>query len=432
MTRPETRHRSREQLRLLQLERLQMLLNRAYLNVDFYRERMDQVGLMPEDIGSFEDFQRFPFTTSEDLAAHYPYGLFAVPLRSVVRLKVTHAKNGRPVVVGFTKGDVRTWQSLMARLYRRLGVTDKDIVQVAFNYNLFSGAFTFNHAAEAVGATLAPSATLSATLQLQVMRDFRSTVLATTPGFALHILDTLEREGARPLGHERWRLRLLLLGPEPVPEATRRRLEAGFAVTVCSLYGVREMVEPGIAGECLDRGGFHLAEDHFLAEIVHPVSGEVLAPGQEGELVITTLGAEAYPFIRYRTGDVTTLHLTPCACGDPAARISPVVRRTDGRVILRGIPFYPEQIGEILRRVEPRPGDFRLLVHTRWGLGEHLEVLISRTDDPLRRPGARSAYLDGIRARIRRTFGFGAKIRLVDRERLPREGLHDKTIFIEH
>ena len=285
---------SREEIRQLQLERLQTTLNRAYFKVDFYRKRMDSLQLLPEDVASFADLRRFPFTTREDLEEHYPYGLFAVPLRSIVRLKTTaralRAGQGKPVVVGFTKHDVAMWQSLMVKLYERTGVTDRDIVQVAFNFSLFPGAFTFNHAAEAIGATLAPSATISATLQLQIMQDFRSTVLATTAAFALHIVETMERDGITPASLH---LRHILLGPEPLSEVTRERLESAFGIPVYGLYGVTEMVEPGMAGECPAKDGLHFAEDQFLAEIIHPVTGEVLGPGHEGELVLTTLTAEA-------------------------------------------------------------------------------------------------------------------------------------------
>lgn len=239
-----------EQIRLLQAERLQMTLNRAYFHVDFYHKRMDSLRILPEDIGGIEDLAAFPFTTRRDLRDHYPYGLFAVPLKSIVRLKITAPPlrdHEKPIVVGFTRHDTKMWQGLMVRLYEQLGVTERDIVQVAFNFSLFPGAFTFNHAAEAIGATLAPSATTSALMQLQVMRDFRSTILATTASFALHIVDTMKEHGTDPGSLY---LRLLLVGPDPLPEPTRERLESAFGVPVFGLYGVSEMGEPGMAGEC--------------------------------------------------------------------------------------------------------------------------------------------------------------------------------------
>lgn len=417
---------SREQIRQLQMERLQMTLNRVYFHVDFYRKRMDDLRLLPEDVRTFEELRRFPFTTCHDLAQHYPYGLFAEPLKSILRLKVTAGAQGKPIVVGFTRHDVAMWQSLMVRLYEQLDVTARDIVQVAFNFSLFPGAFTFNHAAEAVGATLAPSATISATLQLKIMQDFRSTVLATTPAFALHIADTMERQG---LNAANLNLRLILLGPDPLPPVTCRRIESVLRCPVYGLYGVTEMVEPGLAGECAARDGLHLAEDQFLAEIIHPSTGEPVPSGQEGELVLTTLTTEAYPLIRYRTGDITVLREAPCSCGNSLARITPILRRTDHRVSVRGIPFYPEHVEDLLRTLDPGLSDFRLVIYTHYGMGEQLDVLITRPADQGLPGGSRNQYLEFLRSHIRRALGLGVRIQLVDPERLPQEGLVYKTIF---
>jgi phenylacetate-CoA ligase len=426
MATAEVPGKGREEIRQLQLERLQVSLNRAYLHVEFYRQRMDELGIQPEEVGTFESLRRFPFTTSRDLSEHYPYGLFAMPLRNIVRLKMTAANEGQPVVVGFTKHDVAMWQQLMVRLYRSLQVNDRDIVQLAFNFSLFPGSYTLMQAAEALGATLAPSATVSATLQLKIMGDFRSTVLATTPAFALHIVAAMERQGIDP---SELQLRLVLLGPETVLESTREYLEASLGVPVRMLYGVAEMVEPGLAGECLAKDGLHLAEDQFLAEIVHPTSGEPVAPGLEGELTLTTLGTEAYPLIRYRTGDITVLHEAPCVCGQSSARIRPILRRTDNRVSVRGIPFYPEQIGAILQDLDSAIEDFRLIIHHRHGVGERLEVLVTRSKGGAFPSDSRSSYLDLIRSHLRRNLGLGARVQLVEDDRLPMEGLINRTVF---
>jgi phenylacetate-CoA ligase len=422
-------YQSREETRQLQMEQLQMTLNRAYFNVDFYRRRMDVLQLLPEDFATLDDFRHFPFTTRLDLAEHYPYGLFAEPLKSIVRLKISNPAwldRHRPIVVGFTRHDVAMWQSLVVRLYRQLGITERDIVQVAFNFSLFPGAFTFNHAVETLGATLAPSATVSATLQLQIMQDFRSTVLATTAAFALHMVDTMERQS---LNASSLHLRLVLLGPDPLAEITRRRLESVFGVPVFGLYGVNEMVEPGVAGECTAQDGLHLAEDQFLAEIVHPTTGEPVMPGHEGELVLTTLTAEAYPLVRYRSGDITVLRETPCSCGRTSARLAPILRRTDNRISIRGIPLYPEQVEALLHGIDPLLDDFRLVVYTSYGVGEQLEIHLVRSSSQDFPGGSRSQYLDLARSHIRRVLGVGARVLIVDTERLPKEGLIYKTIF---
>lgn len=420
---------SRDAIRHLQMERLQMTLNRAYFNVDFYRQRMDSLGLLPEDVATFKDLQQFPFTTRHDLTEHYPYGLFAEPMRSIVRLKITTPPlrdEGKPIVIGFTRHDVAMWQSLMVRVYEQLGITDRDILQVAYNFSLFPGAFTFNHAAEALGATLAPSATISATLQLQIMQDFHSTVLATTAAFALHIVETMERQGKDASDLH---LRLVLLGPEPLSEITRKRLESVLKVPVYGLYGVTEMVEPGVAGECEAKEGLHLAEDQFFAEVIHPVTEERVAPGQEGELVLTTLTAEAYPLIRYRTGDITVLRETPCSCGRTWARITPILRRTDNRISIRGITFYPDDVEKILRNADPNLEDYRLVIHTCYGIGQQMDILVVRPVDQDLTGSSRSQYLELLRSHIRRVLGLGARIQLVEPERLPKEGLYHKTVF---
>lgn len=418
----------REKLRQMQLERLQVTLNRAYLQVDFYRTRLDALGIVPEDVKTDEDFRSLPFTTSEDLADHYPYGLFAVPLRDVVRLKIAASRDGRPIVVGFTRRDVALWESLMVRLLAGLGIHERDIVQVAFNYSLFPGAMTFNHAAEALGATLAPSATVSARLQLQIMRDFRSTVLATTPSFAVHLLDTLAEEQAHGRESHDLPLKLMLLGPDPIPEALRERIRSQLGIPVYGLYGVAEMVEPGLAGECPQQRGLHVAEDHFLVELVHPVTGDPVGSGSEGELVITTLSAEAYPLIRYRTGDVMRVESTPCPCGLTTARLSGVLRRTDHRVSVRGIPISPQRVERLLREMDPGVQDFRLLVWTRYGLGDSLDLWV--TLGPLA-DGGKSGRLERIRSRLRRELGLGVRVVDVASERLPHEGLTYKTVFRE-
>lgn len=412
----------------VQRERLQMTLNRAYFHVDFYRARMDALGLVPEDVTTHDAFQSLPFTTSEDLADHYPYGLFAVPLRDVVRLKIATSRDGRPIVVGFTRRDAALWQTLMVRLFAGLGIHERDIVQVAFNYSLFPGAMTFNQAAEALGATVAPTATLSARLQLQIMRDFRSTVLATTPSFALHLLDTLREEHNQGRESHDLSLKLMVLGPDAVPEILRQRLQSQLGLPVYNLYGVSEMVEPGIAGECPAQRGLHVAEEHFLVEVVHPVTGAPVPPGAEGELVITTLSAEAYPLLRYRTGDVVTLDPSPCPCGQHTVRLSSVLRRTDHRVSVRGIPVSPHRVERLVRGTEPDIQDFRLVVWTRFGLGDSLEVW---TVFKALSNESKAARLERLRSRLRRELGLGVRVVDVAAERLPQEGLTYKTVFRE-
>jgi len=314
----------------------------------------------------------------------------------------------------------------MARCYRAVGVGKRDVVQVAFNYGLFPGAATFNHGAELVEATLAPASVISASMQLKIMRDFRSTVLATNPSFALHLIATMEREGIEP---SQIHLRAGLFGPEPVTGELREKIEAGLGVIAVNVYGVNELIEPAVASECGERSGLHLAEDHFIFEVVEPTSGEPLGHGREGELVVTTLTAECYPLIRYRTGDITSIDPAPCPCGRTSRRMAPVSGKRDSMVTVRGIGIRPEEVGEILRGASAAVSDFRLALSARDGLLERLELLVGVADGNAEE--VRSGRLaERVRARLRRHLGLGAKVKIMEEGRLPAVGLKDKLIFL--
>ncbi|MCG6916115.1 MAG: phenylacetate--CoA ligase [Deltaproteobacteria bacterium] len=408
----------REELSELQLERLQMTLNRAYAKVDFYRRRFEELGLLPEDINSLEDLRRIPCTTAADLADHYPYGLFSVPLKSIVRLKFSAAPKGQPIVIGYTQKDVQNWLELMARHMTATGVSIKDIIQVAFNYGLFTGAFTFNQAAELVGATVAPTSIASATIQLQIMQDFRSTVLATSPSFAMHIAETRERQG---IEINQIYLKIGLFGPEAMSPQVRGTLEERLRIQAYSVYGVNEMVEPGVAAECQEKSGLHLAEDHFYPEVVDPHSCQPLTQGQEGELVITTLTNEGYPFIRFRTGDLTTLDFTPCACGRTSMRMAAPLRRSDDLLIIRGIAIYPEQVKRLLGEAAPEVENYRLIIRKRDGLNDQMEVQVAYPANFVSDWYQTHALADNLRAHLRRAIGLGVKVKLVEESTLSSE-----------
>jgi phenylacetate-CoA ligase len=408
----------REELSELQLERLQVTLNRAYAKVDFYRRRFEELGLLPEDIRSPDDLRRIPCTTAADLADHYPYGLFSVPLKSIVRLKFSAAPKGQPIVIGYTHKDVQNWLELMARHMTGMGVSNKDIIQIAFNYGLFTGAFTFNQAAELVGATVAPTSIASATIQLQIMQDFRSTVLATSPSFAMHIAETRE---LKDIDINQIHLKIGLLGPEAMSPRVRRTLEERLRIQAYSVYGVNEMVEPGVAAECQEKSGLHLAEDHFYAEVVDPHSCQPLTQGQEGELVITTLTNEGYPFIRFRTGDLTTLDPTLCPCGRTSMRMAAPLSRSDDLLMIRGIAIYPEQVGRLLGEAAPEVENYRLIIRKRDGLNDQLEVQVAYPTNFVSDWYRTHALADSIRAHLRRVIGLGVKVKLVEESTLSSE-----------
>jgi phenylacetate-CoA ligase len=408
----------REELAELQLERLQVTLNRAYAKVDFYRQRFEKLGLLPEDVGCMEDLERLPCTTAADLAEHYPYGLFSVPLRSIVRLKFSSAPRGRPVVIGYTQRDVQNWLEVMARHMTGMGVSSRDIIQVAFNYGLFTGAFTFNQAAELVGATVAPTSIASASIQLQIMQDFRSTVLATSPSFAMHIAETRER---LCMDINRLHLKIGLFGPEAMSPDVRRRLEERLRIQAHNVYGVKEMVEPGVAAECQQQSGLHVAEDHFYPEIVDPDTCRPLTRGQEGELVITTLTNEGYPLIRFRTGDITALDHNPCVCGRTSVRMAPPLSRSDDLFMVRGMAIYPDQLARLLREAAPEVENYRIIVRKRDGLNDQLELQVAYPANYVSDWYRTHALSDNLRAHLRRAIGLGIKVKLMEASNLAGE-----------
>jgi phenylacetate-CoA ligase len=366
---PKMETLSRRELVELQNERLQIVVNQAYSHVDFYRRRFDEAGLSPEDIKSLDDIRKIPFTTRKDLIENYPYGMFAVPLRDIVRLQFPLGMYGNPIVIGYTREDLKIWRELVARIMVGIGMDEHDIVQVAFNYGLFAGAFRFNQSAELIGAAVVPTSIASAEVQLRILQDFRSTVLITTPSFAVHILERMREKGWGP---NRLFLKIALLGAEPWPEKVRAKIEAGLGVKAYDIYGVLELIEPGVAGECPARAGLHISEDHFFPEVIDPRTGKVLPPGEEGELVLTTLTTSAYPLLRYRTSDRTALHLEPCSCGRTLARMDRVLKRTDSMVTVRGINVFPEKIQEALASIEGLGPDYSLTVTEKDGLKDQI------------------------------------------------------------
>ena len=319
---PRNETMPREDLDQLQLERLQTTLNRVHRSVAFYRGRFGEQGFDPGDFRSLDDLRRLPFTTRAELAQHHPYGLFAVPLREVVRLHAAStATGGRQVVVGHTARDIRTWGELVARVLVAGGVTRDDVVQIAFDYGIFPDGFGFHYGAERIGASVIPTSAARIAHQLEIMRDYRSTVLIAPPSVARSLADHLVTESIDP---KTLFLRVGVFSAEFWGEPLRRDLESRLAIRAADAYAVGEVMGPGVAGECAARAGLHLQEDHFLAEIVDPATGAVLPPGATGELVLTTLTREAFPLIRYRTGDLTSLDPALCACGRTLARIARV------------------------------------------------------------------------------------------------------------
>mgnify|MGYP001198512212 CR=1 FL=1 len=414
---PTSECMSRDELEQLQLERLQATINRVHKNVTHYRKKFAELGIIPEDIRSLADLTKLPFTTKDDLLTDYPYGMFAVPLREVVRIHSSSGTTSKPIVFGYTKNDVRIWSNLVARFMTSAGVTSDDLVQIAFSYGLFTGAFGIHYGAEAIGASVIPMSTGNTEKQIMIMQNYRTTVLVGTPSYALEIASRMNQAGIDP---KSLYLKVGLFGGEPWSEKMRGEIEAGLCLSATDNYGVSEVIGPGVAGECQCRTGLHIYEDAFIPEIIDPQSGALLPPGSEGELVLTTLTKEAFPMIRYRTGDITRLDYAPCACGRTMVRMQRVMRRSDDMLIIRGVNVYPSQIEEAIVSVAVGETPCQIVVDRR-GAMDSIEVLIEVTDKifSLELQKQRS-FLETVKKRISSVTGIGVSVRLVEANSLPR------------
>ena len=407
----------REEIEQVQIERLQSSLNRVYRSVPFYRHIFEERGMVPEDIGSPEDLARLPFTTKDDLRENTPYGMFAVPLRDIVRIHSSSGTTGQPTVVGYTRNDLIHWSELVARVLTAGGVTKEDIVQIAFDYGLFTGALGLHYGAEQIGATVIPASGGNARRQIAIMRDYRTTSLICTPSYALYLSEEMVEMGLSPAELS---LRVGLFGAEPWTDSMRSQIEERLSISATDNYGLSEVMGPGVAGECGQKQGLHIFEDHFIPEVVDPDTGERVPPGQKGELVLTTITKEALPLIRYRTGDITRLHYDPCACGRTMARMEKVSGRTDDMLIVQGINVFPSQIESILMEVEGTEPHYQLVVD-RSGPLDELEVWVEVAEqlfsDEIRRL---EALEKAIRDEVERVVGLEVRVRLVESKTIER------------
>jgi phenylacetate-CoA ligase len=402
----------RGDLRQLQLERLQSVLLRAERNVAFYRRAFGERGVRTDRIASLADLAELPFTTKADLRESYPYGMFAVPLRDIVRIQTTSGTTGRPVVVGYTRNDIRNWSLCMARLLAAGGVSDQDVVQIAFTYGLFSGGFGFHYGAERIGASVIPASSVSVDRQLSVMKDFKTTVLACTPGLALAMADALPESG---IGRVDLALKAGFFGAEPWSESLRRDLERKLGIAALDVYGLTEIVGPGVAGECAERSGLHVNEDQFIPEIVDPATLRPAAPGAEGELVLTTIAKEGFPLIRYRTGDLTSLDESPCACGRTTARMKRVANRLDDMITLGDVKVFPSQVEEALLGAQGVEPHYQIVIDRAGGMDTmEIRVEVSETLPGLDETRILQRIGDTAARRIEAAIGLRPKVTLVE------------------
>lgn len=408
----------REELEQLQLERLQSSLNRAYKNVSFYKNIFDRLKIVPEDISTRTDFAKLPFTTKKDLQDNYPYGLFAVPLREVVRIHTATETVDTPTVIGYTRNDLKNWANLVARFLTANGVTDDDVIQVSFHYGLFTGAFGLHHGAERIGASVIPSSSGSTQKQIRIMQDYRTTVLATTPSYALILAEQLEKMGIDP---KSMLLKKGLFGGEIWSEKTRRQIQERLFIQAFDNYGVSELMGPGIAGECEAHAGLHVFEDHFLPEIINPETREVLPPGETGELVLTTLTREAFPLLRYRTGDITSLDYAACACGRTLVRMQRISGRTDDIIIVKGVNVVPREIEKILMEIEGCEPRYQVIAkreHNRDVLEVHVEVSENAFFDEIKR---QESFRNQVRDTLTHRLGLRVEVKLLEHKTLAEE-----------
>lgn len=416
----------REDLEQLQLRRLKETVYRVYTFVPTYREKMDQAGIKPDSINSLEDLNRLPYTTKQDLRDNYPFGLFAVPMSEVVRVHSSSGTTGKPTVVGYSKRDIDTWAELMARALSSAGANRYSIIQNSYGYGLFTGGLGVHYGAEKLGASVIPTSGGNTKRQVMLMQDFGTTVLTCTPSYALFLYEVMQEMGIGPAD---LKLKSGIFGAEPWSENMRREIESKLKINAFDIYGLSEIIGPGVAIECDAKCGLHIAEDHFIAEIIDPDTGENLPDGSTGELVITTITKEALPIIRYRTRDLTTLDRTICQCGRTHVRMQKVLGRSDDMVIVRGVNVFPSMVESVLLDI-PGVEPHYLLVVDRKGTLDILEVRVEVSEqvfsDEVRK-------LEELGAKITRelesALGVGVKVRLVEPKSIERsEGKAQRVI----
>ncbi|WP_031386642.1 phenylacetate--CoA ligase family protein [Desulfonatronum thiodismutans] len=412
MFEPELEGMGREELEQLQLERLQSTLTRVSRNVPFYRKKFEDLGLDPYDFTSLDDVRELPLTTRQDLRDNAPYGLFAVPLREVVRLQTSSGFSGGTTVFGYTLSDIRKWSRLTARVLAAGGANKEDVVHVAHTYGLSTMAFGMHYGAETLGATVVPVSSGNARRQVGIILDYRATALACIPSYALFLADLMDEMG---VNRNALPLRWGMFSGEVWSEATRQAIQERLNITATDNYGVSEVMGPGVAGECLERRGMHIQEDHFLAEIIDPHTLQPVPAGQVGELVLTTLTKEALPMIRFRTGDLTRLIPDPCPCGRTFLRMERIQGRSDDMLIIQGINVYPERIKAILaetHQVQPN----HLIVVDRHGGLDTAKLLVEADMVEPDQIKTQQRFIDLTRQQLAMELGLVFEVQLVERK----------------
>jgi phenylacetate-CoA ligase len=408
----------KDELRALQSWRLVKIVRYAYNNVPCYKRKFDEIGLHPDDIRGIDDLPKIPFTTKLDFRDNYPFGMFAVPMDQVVRVHASSGTTGKSTVVGYTREDIATWAELMARTLGAGGTTKGDIVQNAYGYGLFTGGLGAHYGAEKIGASVVPISGGNSKRQIQIMQDFGSTVLCCTPSYAVLLGETAVEMG---VDTSKLPLRVAFLGAEPWTTNMRREIEGLLHIDALDIYGLSEVIGPGVSYECMEKAGLHINEDHFIAEIIDPETGEVLPPGSKGELVFTTLTKQALPLLRYRTRDITFLDYSPCPCGRTFARMHRVMGRTDDMLIIRGVNVFPSQIEQVLMEIKGTEPHYMIVVDREPGAMDNLEVWVEVSpefvSDEVR---ALEETEQMIASELQSALGISLKVKLVEPKTIAR------------
>ncbi len=403
---------SRDALRAVQEKRLLDTVEKMYAHVAPYRKKMDEIGLLPGDIKSLDDLYKLPFTQKQDLRDAYPFGLFAVPMSEIVRVHASSGTTGKQTVVGYTRKDIESWSHIVARAYAAGGVTREDIGHISYGYGLFTGGLGAHWGCERIGAATVPVSTGNTKRQIQIMRDFGCTFICCTPSYALYLAETMEEMGVDM--DKDIKLRRGFFGAEPWTEAMRAEIERRLHIKAFDIYGLSEVMGPGVAFECENQGGLHINEDHFIPEIVDPVTGKPLPDGEEGELVFSCVTKEALPLLRYRTHDVTSFVTEECACGRVFRRMKKPTGRTDDMLIIRGVNVFPTQVESVLLEMGQVSPYYQLVVDRKGNL-DTLEILVEMGDDMLiDNIRAIEDLQNAIRRNVESTLGIAARIRLVE------------------
>ncbi len=408
----------REALAAIQLRRLQTTVERVYATVPFYRKKYDEAGVKPSDIKSLDDIQRLPFTTKQDLRDNYPFGMFATPMDNVVRIHASSGTTGKPTVVGYTARDISTWAGLMARALAAGGANRGDIIHNAYGYGLFTGGLGAHYGAERLGASVIPVSGGNTKRQIVIMKDFKPTILTATPSYTLHLVDVAADVGVdfRDLS-----FKFGIFGAEPWSEKMRGEIEKKTGMTAVDIYGLSEVMGPGVAIECHEaKKGLHVFEDHFIPEIIDPDTGQTLPYGETGELVFTTITKEAFPVVRYRTRDITSLNLEPCICGRTMLRMNRVSGRTDDMLIIRGVNVFPSQIESVLMEMEEVEPHYQLIVDREGNLDKltvNVELGEKAFSDEVKEL---QSIATKISKNIKDYLGVTAKVKLVEPKAIAR------------